>query len=89
MKAASPGTPFIWPEAMRIPSKMGRSYTVPAFFLSAGARLTVTTLTGKSIPMFLMEARTRSRASRTAASGRPTTSKRGSPPERAISAETS
>ena len=55
---------------------------VPAFFLSAGARLTVTRLTGNSRPQFLMEARTRSRASRTAASGRPTTSNWGSPPER-------
>ena len=46
-------------------------------------------LTGKAKPQFLMAARTRSRASFTAASGRPTTVKAGSPPDRSPSAETS
>lgn len=38
-------------------------------------------LTGKRKPLFLMAARTRSRDSRTAASGRPTSSKPGRPLE--------
>ena len=46
-------------------------------------------LTGNLAPQFFTAARTRSRASRTAASGRPTTSKAGSPPERKHSALTS
>jgi hypothetical protein len=57
--------------------------------VSAGARFTVTRDTGKENPLFLMAARTRSRASLTAVSGRPTTSNWGSPPERKISTETS
>ena len=87
--AASGGSGLACPEAMRMPSRIGRSYTVPAFFRSAGAKFTVTRLTGKSRPQFFTEARTRSRASFTAASGRPTRSNCGSPPERKISAETS
>ena len=67
---------------------MGRSYRVPTFFTWAGARLTVIRLTGKEKPQFLMAARTRSRASFTAASGRPTTVKAGSPPDRSHSALT-
>ena len=77
------------PEAARIPTKMGRSYKVPAFFCPAGARLTVIRLTGKRAPQFFTAARTRSRASRTAASGSPTISKAGRPPERKHSAFTS
>ena len=77
-----------WPLAERMPSKMGRSYTVPTFFRSAGARLMVMRETGKSKPLERMAERTRSRDSFTAASGRPTTSKAGNPPERAHSAVT-
>ena len=69
------------PRAERIPTSMGKSYTVPAFFLSAGARFTVMRLTGKEKPLFFMAALTRSRASFTAASGRPTISKPGRPLE--------
>ncbi len=51
----------------------------PGFLLSAGARFTVSLLTGKRKPLFFIAARTRSRASLTAASGSPTMSKPGSP----------
>ena len=43
--------------------------------------MTVSLLTGKRKPLFLIAALTRSRASLTAASGRPTMSKPGSPLE--------
>ena len=69
------------PEAARIPSKIGRSYSVPDFFTLAGARFTVIRLTGNLKPLFFTAARTRSRASFTAMSGRPTISKAGSPVE--------
>ena len=69
------------PEAARMLKQMGRSYWVPAFFTLAGARLTVMRLTGKLSPEFFAAARTRSRASFTAASGRPTMSKPGRPLE--------
>ena len=62
-----------------MPSRTGRSYTVPAFFVSAGARFTVSLETGNLSPEFFIAARTLSLASRTAASGRPTISKPGSP----------
>ena len=89
MKAASAGGGGSSPPAESSPTKMGRSYTVPAFFWPAGARFTVIRLTGNLAPQFFTAARTRSRASRTAASGRPTMSKAGSPPERKHSALTS
>ena len=54
---------------------------MPVFFVPAGARFSVMRLTGKRKPLFLMAARTRSRDSRTAASGRPTSSKPGRPLE--------
>ena len=69
------------PEAAKILNKMGRSYWDPAFFTLAGAKFTVIRLVGKCRPLFLAAARTRSRASFTAASGRPTMSKPGSPLE--------
>ena len=72
-----------------MPSRMGRSYTVPSFRRRAGARFTVMRLTGNWTPQFFTAARTRSRASFTAASGRPTTSKAGSPPESMHSTVTS
>ena len=60
-------------------NRMGRSKWVPDFFRLAGARFTVIRLTGKFIPLLLTAARTRSRASFTAASGSPTISKPGMP----------
>ena len=60
----------------------------PTFFRWAGARFTVMRLTGKAKPQFLMAERTRSRASVTAASGRPTMVKAGRPPDRSNSAVT-
>ena len=72
-----------------MPTSMGRSYTVPAFRRSAGARFTVMRETGKRKPQFFTAERTRSRASFTAVSGRPTTSKAGRPLERSHSAVTS
>ena len=54
---------------------MGRSKPEPSFLMSAGARLMVMRVGGRSKPEFLMAERTRSRDSRTAASGRPTVEK--------------
>ena len=54
---------------------MGRSKPEPSFLRSAGARLMVMRVGGRSKPEFLMAERTRSRDSRTAASGRPTVAK--------------
>lgn len=51
---------------------------MPSFRRSAGARFTVIRLTGKAKPLFFTAERTRFRASFTAASGSPTTSKAGS-----------
>ena len=77
--AQSAGSFLICPSAESMPSSTGRSYTVPAFFTSAGARFTVIRLTGNLKPMFFIAARTRSRASLTAASRSPTISKPGRP----------
>ena len=88
-KAASSGRGRISSAAARMPSRMGRSYTVPSLRTRAGARFTVMRLTGNFSPQFFTAARTRSRASFTAASGRPTTSKAGSPPEITHSTDTS
>ena len=52
---------------------MGRSYAEPTLGRSAGARLTVTRLPGREYPEEARAARTRSRASRIAVSGKPTT----------------
>ena len=67
---------------------MGRSYDGPALRVSAGARFTVIRRMGNSQPEFLMAARTRSLASWTAVSGRPTMEKDGSPGEISTSTET-
>ena len=64
-----------------MPSRIGRSYSVPDFFVLAGARFSVMRLTGNLNPLFLIAARTRSLASLTAASGSPTMSNAGSPLE--------
>ena len=50
MKAASAGGGGSSPPAESSPTKMGRSYTVPAFFWPAGARFTVIRLTGNFAP---------------------------------------
>ena len=65
--------------AIKIPSAIGRSNTDPSLRVSAGAKLTVIRRTGISYPEFRTAARTRSRASRTPASGSPTTAKVGMP----------
>ena len=67
------------PVAARTPSAIGRSNDDPALRTSAGARLTVTRCGGNSKPEFRIALRTRSRLSRTLASGRPTIVKVGSP----------
>ena len=61
------------PVLTRMPMAMGRSYAGPSFLRSAGARLAVMRRIGNSQPELRMAARTRSRASWTALSGRPTT----------------
>ena len=60
------------PYAPRMPMAMGRSKPEPSFLMSAGARLMVMRVGGMSKPELRMAERTRSRDSRTAASGRPT-----------------
>ena len=67
------------PSAISMPMAMGRSKADPSFLMSAGARFTITCFRGKSNPVFLSAARTRSLLSFTAASGRPTVEKNGSP----------
>ena len=58
--------------AWSIPRAMARSNLGPCFLMSAGARLTTTFPLGNVNPEFLMAARTRSRDSWMAVSGRPT-----------------
>ncbi len=58
---------------------MGRSYDGPSLGRSAGARLTVILLAGKSAPEFLIADLTRSLDSSTALSGSPTIVKEGRP----------
>ena len=60
------------PDAARMPSAIGRSNDAPAFRTSAGARFTVMRCGGNSKPELRIALRTRSRLSRTLASGRPT-----------------
>src|SRR5438445_9507636 len=69
----------IWWVAARSPRAIGRSNAEPSLRVSAGARLTVIRLMGTSYPEFRTAARTRSRASRTPASGSPTAAKVGIP----------
>src|ERR1051325_9894240 len=56
--------------------------------MSAGARFTVTRCSGNRYPEFLMALRTRSRLSRTLASGRPTIVKTGNPSDTSTSTTT-
>jgi hypothetical protein len=62
------------------PEAIGRSKTAPTLRMSAGERLTVTWRRGNSRPEFRMALCTRSRLSRTLASGSPTMVMAGSPP---------
>ena len=64
------------PAAASTPSAIGRSKDAPALRMSAGARFTVTRCGGNSKPEFRIALRTRSRLSRTLASGSPTIVKR-------------
>ena len=76
------------PCAARIPSAIGRSKRPPSLGKSAGARLTVTRRDGYSSCAFWIATRTRSRASFTAVSGRPTIDVPGKPPDRCTSTVT-
>ena len=67
------------PEAVSSAAAIARSIPGPALRRLAGARLATIRRRGNSKPQLASAARTRSRASRTAASGRPTTEKAGSP----------
>jgi hypothetical protein len=84
-KMVPPKDTFTWPEDKSIPTAMGRSYDGPAFFRSAGARFTGMRRIGNSQPLFRRAARTRSFASWTAVSGRPTMLKAGKPGEMSTS----
>src|SRR5688572_19703607 len=68
---------------------MGRSKRLGSFGSSAGARFTVIRRAGNSKCAWLSAARTRSRASRTSVSGRPTMWNDGSPGPRCTSTLTS
>ena len=67
------------PSAATTATAIARSKLGPDLRSDAGARLTVTRFCGKLTPEFARAARTRSRDSRTARSGSPTTEKAGSP----------
>jgi hypothetical protein len=73
------------PVAASTPSAIGRSNDAPPFRMSAGARLTVTLCGGNANPEFLIALRTRSRLSRTLASGKPTIVNVGRPNETSTS----
>ena len=77
--ANSSGEMAIWPEAARMPTAIGRSKRPDSLGKSAGARLTVIFFAGKSKPLWMMAARTRSRLSFTSVSGRPTILNAGRP----------
>ena len=77
-----------WPVAHRIAAAIGRSKAVPLFFISAGARFTVTWSLGVSNPHEAIAHLIRDLASRTAPSGIPTIVSPGMPPDRLISTET-
>ena len=67
------------PSAATTATAIARSKLGPVFRSDAGARLTVTRCCGNLTPEFASAARTRSRDSRTARSGSPTTENAGSP----------
>ena len=76
------------PVATSRPTAIGRSRPAPPFRMPEGAKLTVTRRSGQGRPDERTAARTRSRDSRTAASGRPTMVKPGNPLETWTSTET-
>ena len=78
-----------WPDAARMPTAIARSKRPPSLGRSAGARLTVMRRWGNSNCEDWIAARTRSRASRTSVSGRPTRLKAGRPLARWTSTVTS
>ena len=71
-----------------MPSAIGRSNAAPTLRTSAGARLTVTRSGGNGKPELRIAVRTRSRLSRTVASGSPTIVTPGSPGDTSTSTET-
>src|SRR5205085_5765634 len=77
-----------WAEAVRTASASGRSKAGPTLRRYAGARFTVIRFNGNSKPELTMAARTRSRASRTALSARPTTVNAGRPRRMSASTQT-
>src|SRR5687768_5271423 len=72
-----------------MPSAIGKSKRLESLGSSAGARLTVMRRAGNSKRAWLSAARTRSRASRTSVSGKPTIWKAGRPGPRCTSTVTS
>ena len=76
------------PEAVSSAAAIARSIPGPALRRLAGARLATMRRNGNSKPQLTSAARTRSRASRTAASGRPTIEKAGRPRWTSISTRT-
>ena len=72
-----------------MPAAIARSKPGPALGRLAGARLTVIRSWGNLKAQFESAARTRSRDSRTAASGRPTMANAGRPPRTSTSTRTS
>ena len=83
-----PPFPEICPDAASIPMAIGRSYSAPSFFTSAGARFTVILIIGNSNPEFFMALLTLSLDSFTAESGRPTMLKDGIPGDISTSTST-
>ena len=65
------------PLTARMLTRIARSNADPSFLIFAGARLIVSSMAGKRMPLFSQALRTRSFASLTAASGSPTSSKFG------------
>ena len=86
-RRAAAGT--IWSVAASTAAASARSKPGPALRRSAGARFAVIRRCGNSKPLLTIAARTRSRDSRTAASGRPTSANDGSPRRTSASTRTS
>ena len=77
-----------WPLASSSPRAIGRSKAGPSLRRSAGARFTTTRVSGTFRLLWRMAERTRSRASCTAASARPTSCRPGKPGARSTSTST-
>ena len=71
-----------WPDAARMPSAIGKSKRPLSLGKSAGARLTVIRRAGNSKRQLIRADRTRSRASLTSVSGKPTMVNAGRPAAR-------